>query len=125
MSDPLLTTLCSVCHAQPWRYKCPRDGALTCGLACTRKHKVWASCSGIRDVTAFLPKSVLKTRWGIDHDYNFLTSVERGRQRAERDISERGLVRLDKIHDNPARFRKDWDGDVLRFVPVPAAAVEA
>jgi hypothetical protein len=34
-----------------------------------------ATCSGIRDPTAYVKKSALYTPAGVDHDFNFLASV--------------------------------------------------
>ncbi|OAA57520.1 aex-3-like, denn domain containing protein [Niveomyces insectorum RCEF 264] len=92
--DPLLTTLCSICRAVPPRYKCPRCGARYCSVACNRRHRARAGCSGIRDVTAFVPRARLCTSAGIDHDYNFLHGIELARVRAEKQIvEERRLLR--------------------------------
>ncbi|KAI1820919.1 hypothetical protein F4861DRAFT_31694 [Xylaria intraflava] len=88
MADPLLTSLCTICHIQPPRYKCPRCSARTCSLPCVKKHKVWSSCNGERDATAYIPLDKLKTDAGIDHDYNFLTKIERSIERAERVLRE-------------------------------------
>ncbi|KAI0415111.1 hypothetical protein F5X98DRAFT_365360 [Xylaria grammica] len=88
MADPLLTSLCSICRIQPPKYKCPRCAARTCSLSCVKKHKTWSSCNGERDPTVFVPLDKLKTDAGIDHDYNFLTSIERSVERAERILRE-------------------------------------
>ncbi|KAI3319078.1 hypothetical protein HD806DRAFT_509964 [Xylariaceae sp. AK1471] len=88
MADPLLTSLCTICHIQAPRYKCPRCGARTCSLSCVKKHKTWSSCNGERDATAFVQLDKLKTDAGIDHDYNFLTKIERSVERAERILRE-------------------------------------
>lgn len=53
-------------------------------MSCVKKHKTWSSCNGERDPTAYVPLDKLKTDAGIDHDYNFLTSIERSVERAER-----------------------------------------
>ncbi|KAI0970875.1 hypothetical protein F4678DRAFT_106374 [Xylaria arbuscula] len=88
MADPLLTSLCTICHIQQPRYKCPRCSARTCSLTCVKKHKTWSSCNGERDPTVFVSLNKLKTDAGIDHDYNFLTSIERSVERAERILRE-------------------------------------
>ncbi|TPX11875.1 uncharacterized protein E0L32_007373 [Thyridium curvatum] len=126
-----LAALCTVCRAEPPRYKCPRCGARTCSLACVRRHKSWAQCSGIRDVTAYVPRERLRTPAGIDHDYNFLSGIERARRRVEREVvEERGLLRERDLQFSSSssargdagrrpdrRFREEWHGDELRFVP--------
>ncbi|KAI1741015.1 hypothetical protein F4680DRAFT_77947 [Xylaria scruposa] len=88
MADPLLTSLCTICRIQEPRYKCPRCGARTCSLPCVKKHKTWSSCNGERDPTVFVSLDKLKTDAGIDHDYNFLTKIERSVERAERVLRE-------------------------------------
>ncbi|KAI1766460.1 hypothetical protein GGR53DRAFT_464337 [Hypoxylon sp. FL1150] len=88
MADPLLTSLCTICHIQSPKYKCPRCGTRTCSLACVTKHKKWSSCNGERDPTVYVPREKLKTDAGIDHDYNFLTKIERSVERAEKILRE-------------------------------------
>lgn len=39
-----------------------------------------------------MPRADLATPKGIDHDYNYLTSIERDLDRAEKDARSRGLV---------------------------------
>ncbi|KAF7861921.1 hypothetical protein EAF04_007802 [Stromatinia cepivora] len=94
MADPLLSSLCRICHINPTKYTCPRCSQQTCSLPCSKRHKVWSSCSGIRDPTVYKPKSQLATPSGIDHDYNFLHSIEHRIERSEKEIvEERGLVK--------------------------------
>ncbi|KAI3398509.1 hypothetical protein diail_9033 [Diaporthe ilicicola] len=121
MADPLLNTLCSICHISTPKYTCPGCNSHTCSLACNKKHKSWANCSGKRDPTAYMPASRLKTAAGVDHDYNFLSAIERERERNQRDIvderklfTERELGQL----DDPYSFRKQWFGENVRFEPV-------
>lgn len=52
------------------------------------KHKKWSSCNGERDPTIYIPREKLKTDAGIDHDYNFLTKIERSVERAEKILRE-------------------------------------
>ena len=66
----------------------------TCSLACSKRHKARAQCSGVRDPAAYVKKSELATPAAIDRDYNFLTAVERHLDRAEQDILERGMPPL-------------------------------
>lgn len=98
MADPLLTSLCAICHTSVPQYKCPRCNIRTCSLACVKKHKSWSQCSGERDQTAYVPKSRLTTAAGVDHDYNFLHSIERASERAERVLVEdKGIVQKDEL----------------------------
>ncbi|KAK1772316.1 hypothetical protein QBC33DRAFT_520829 [Phialemonium atrogriseum] len=124
MSDPLLTALCSICHVEAPKYKCPRCGARTCSLACVRKHKAWASCSGERDPAAFVPRAQLCSDAGVDHDYNFISSIERARDRFEKEVTSggRGLLTEKDIRGpegggDDKRFEKVWYGDQLHHVP--------
>lgn len=112
--DPLLTSLCAICHVQPPKYKCPSCALRTCSLPCVRKHKAWSSCSGARDPTAYMPPSKLRTPAGIDHDYNFLSSIERAVQRSEREVvEERRLVAESELRPPEVRsvqWRRLKDG---------------
>lgn len=92
-------------HTNATKYRCPRCSTRTCSLPCTKRHKKWAQCSGIRDPTAYLPRADLATPRGIDHDYNFLTSIERKIDGAERDSTERGVV-LEHDHERGGGWRK-------------------
>ncbi|KAI1750162.1 hypothetical protein F4782DRAFT_510163 [Xylaria castorea] len=110
MADPLLTSLCTICRIQEPKYKCPRCGARTCSLSCVKKHKTWSSCNGERDPTVFITLDKLKTDAGIDHDYNFLTKIERSVERAERVLREdRDIIPQEGSQPPPhkkARFNK-------------------
>lgn len=98
MADPLLTSLCAICHISVPQYKCPRCNIRTCSLACVKKHKSWSQCSGERDQAAYVPKSRLATAAGVDHDYNFLHSIEMASERAERVLVEdKGIVQKDEL----------------------------
>lgn len=63
----------------------------TCSLPCYKRHQKWAQCSGIRDPTVYVKKSKLYTAAGVDHDYNFITSIERGLEHAERKLEDREI----------------------------------
>ncbi|KAF2832978.1 hypothetical protein CC86DRAFT_338026 [Ophiobolus disseminans] len=83
-----LSDLCSICNINKSKYRCPGCSARTCSLPCYKRHQQWAQCSGQRDPTKFIKKSELVTSAGIDHDFNFLTSIERNIQKAEKAITE-------------------------------------
>lgn len=98
MADPLLTSLCAICHISKPRYTCPRCSIKTCSLACTRKHKTWNSCSGVRDATTYVQSKQLRTPTGIDHDYNYLFRMESRIRSSEHDLIEgRGLLKKDEL----------------------------
>ncbi|KAJ6184219.1 hypothetical protein N7519_005520 [Penicillium mononematosum] len=90
-SDPLLSDLCSICHTNPPKYRCPRCSTRTCSLPCTRRHKLWSQCSGVRDPAAYLKRSELTTESAFDRDFNFITGIERTLERAEREVDNRGI----------------------------------
>lgn len=113
--DPLLTELCSIwyfpplllpitptqrypiltttrnSHINPPKYRCPRCSTRTCSLPCTRRHKLWSQCSGVRDPAAYLKRSELATPSAFDRDFNFISGIERSLERAERDAENRGI----------------------------------
>ncbi|KAF4975750.1 hypothetical protein FZEAL_7500 [Fusarium zealandicum] len=98
MADPLLTSLCGICHISTPKYKCPRCNIRTCSLACIKKHKAWSECTGERDATAYVPPSKLRTPAGVDHDYNFLHGIERSVERTEKLlVEERALVQEEEL----------------------------
>ncbi|CAK7215728.1 Box C/D snoRNA accumulation [Sporothrix curviconia] len=97
-ADPLLTTLCSVCRTNPPRYKCPRCNLPYCSVPCNRRHRARAGCSGIRDVTVFVPRSRLCTAAGIDRDYNFLQGIDVARASAVKHVvDERRVLRANDV----------------------------
>lgn len=78
-------------HVNPPKYRCPRCSTRTCSLPCTRRHKLWSQCSGVRDPAAYLKRSELATEVAFDRDFNFITGIERTLERAERDVENRGI----------------------------------
>ncbi|PKY00065.1 hypothetical protein P168DRAFT_276491 [Aspergillus campestris IBT 28561] len=90
--DSLLTDLCTICHIHPPKYRCPRCSTRTCSLPCSKRHKLWSQCSGVRDPAAYLRRADLATPSAFDRDFNFLTGIERGLERAERDVDRRDLA---------------------------------
>ncbi|GES63818.1 HIT finger domain protein [Aspergillus terreus] len=81
----------STSHINAPKYRCPRCSTRTCSLPCSRRHKLWSQCSGIRDPAAYLRRSELATESAFDRDFNFITGIERGLERAERDVENRGI----------------------------------
>ncbi|KAF1911855.1 hypothetical protein BDU57DRAFT_523909 [Ampelomyces quisqualis] len=88
--EGLLSDLCSICNTTASKYCCPGCSARTCSLPCYKRHQQWAQCSGRRDPTKFVKKSQLVTPAGIDHDFNFLTGIERDIEKAEKGLQEGG-----------------------------------
>ncbi|KAL4942438.1 hypothetical protein BDV06DRAFT_192244 [Aspergillus oleicola] len=38
-----MASLCEVCAAEPFKYKCPACGLMSCSLVCTRTHKIYCA----------------------------------------------------------------------------------
>ncbi|KAK2594573.1 hypothetical protein QQS21_007703 [Conoideocrella luteorostrata] len=114
MADPLLTSLCSICHVSVPKYKCPRCNIQTCSLPCIKKHKAWSECSGHRDPTAYVARSRLRTAAGVDHDYNFLHGIELSVERSEKLlVEEKGLVQQQELRPltmQQVRWKTGRDG---------------
>ncbi|KAL4918269.1 hypothetical protein BDW62DRAFT_181623 [Aspergillus aurantiobrunneus] len=39
----MMTSLCEVCASEPFKYRCPTCGLMSCSLACTRTHKIYCA----------------------------------------------------------------------------------
>lgn len=66
-----------------------------------------------------MPVSKLKTPAGVDHDYNFLSGIERERDRNQREVvEEKHLFTQREVReiDNEKKWRKMWFGEEVRFV---------
>ncbi|KAL5596517.1 hypothetical protein BROUX41_006742 [Berkeleyomyces rouxiae] len=119
MADPLLTSLCGICHVSSPKYKCPGCPTQTCSVACVDKHKKWSECSGRRDPTAYVPPSKLRTAAGIDHDYNFLYAIDRATEAAEKELEEKGLISRTELRPAMAEHvqdRRGRDGRTHKFI---------
>ncbi|XP_075038127.1 box C/D snoRNA protein 1 [Mixophyes fleayi] len=75
---------CETCGGEEARYKCPRCMKYSCSLPCVKKHKVDASCNGIRDKVAFVPLSKFSDI-NLLSDYRFLEDAGRVVDRTSRD----------------------------------------
>ncbi|OJD22701.1 hypothetical protein ACJ73_05948 [Blastomyces percursus] len=87
-----LSDLCTICRINEPKYKCPRCSIPTCSLACSKRHKLWSQCSGVRDPAAYLKRKELATPVAFDKDFNFLSGIERYVERAERNAENRGIA---------------------------------
>ncbi|KAL4763380.1 zinc finger HIT domain-containing protein [Aspergillus foveolatus] len=38
-----MTSLCEVCASEPFKYRCPTCGLMSCSLGCTRTHKIYCA----------------------------------------------------------------------------------
>ncbi|KAF2189472.1 hypothetical protein K469DRAFT_658334 [Zopfia rhizophila CBS 207.26] len=102
-NETLLSDLCSICNNNKSKYRCPGCAARTCSLPCYKRHQQWVQCTGKRDPTKYVKKSQLATPAGVDHDFNFITSIERGLDRAERDVNARGLAATNEVRTRPRK----------------------
>ncbi|KAL8691200.1 MAG: hypothetical protein Q9218_003527 [Villophora microphyllina] len=116
--DLLLTELCMICHINPYKYCCPRCSKRTCSLPCLKRHKQWASCNGIRNRAAYIKSKDLATSKAIDHDYNYLTSIERQLDNAERHAKSCGIL---LYHDHRDGKRRRKNNPAKGEVPLQAA----
>lgn len=91
---------------RPHRYRCPRCFTLTCSLPCIKRHKQWAQCNGVRDPTAYIKQKDLATPKSIDHDYNYLTSIEREIDQAEKNATSRGFILGNEVRPKGQQFEK-------------------
>lgn len=80
-------------HTNAPKYTCPGCTARTCSLPCVKKHKQRASCSGKRDPTKYVKSSQLLTAAGIDHDYNFISGIERDIAKKDQSSFDRKSIR--------------------------------
>jgi len=78
----------------PPKYHCPRCSTRTCSLPCYKRHQRQAQCSGKRDPAAYLARAQLATPAALDHDFNFLSGLERAFDAADRDADRRGISLL-------------------------------
>ena len=69
----------------------------------------------------YLKHSDLATPKGIDHDYNYLTSIERQLDNAEREANGRGFLLHDRDNEKSEWRQKGLDGPRKGEVPMKAA----
>lgn len=72
----MASQLCNSCE-NPFKYKCPACGVLSCSLICVKSHKQKHNCSGQIDPTTFLRREQLLTPTALNRDYNFLQRIGR------------------------------------------------
>ncbi|MCJ1354897.1 MAG: hypothetical protein MMC33_004887 [Icmadophila ericetorum] len=87
-------------HTETPKYRCPRCLTRTCSLQCTKRHKKWAQCSGLRDPGAYKKRSEVATPAGIDQDYNFISGIEKRIESAGRDTEDRGVILKRHVNEN-------------------------
>ncbi len=105
-TGPSQLTISLNSHVKPHNYRCPRCSTLTCSLPCIKRHKQWAECNGVRDPSVYVKQKDLATPKGIDHDYNYLTSIERELDHAERNATSRGVILVDDVPSREHRYEK-------------------
>lgn len=72
-----------------------------------KRHKEWHQCSGKRDPTAKVPKAQLFTPAGIDHDFNFITSIERSRADLETKVPQSKQIEGNSLRSGIASKNKN------------------
>lgn len=87
----VVLTQSSRSYANPPKYRCPGCSARTCSLPCYKRHQQLAQCSGKRDPTKYVTKTKLVTPSGVDHDYNFISGIERAVERSSDDVEARKI----------------------------------
>ncbi|KAG0130272.1 hypothetical protein HOY82DRAFT_520550 [Tuber indicum] len=101
IQEESLTALCPLCHSRPPKYRCPACATRTCSVACVKKHKLYAQCSGQIDAAAFVKRSaLLSSPATLNRDFGFLTGVERALGTAhgeENDDAGGERVRLEEL----------------------------
>ncbi|EEP75485.1 predicted protein [Uncinocarpus reesii 1704] len=107
MAEGSLSELCTICHINLPKYTCPRCSTRTCSLPCSKRHKLWSQCSGVRDPAAYLKRKELATPAAFDKDFNFITGIERRLERADRDAEHRGIV----LDDDGRKRKKRRSGE--------------
>ncbi|KMU87162.1 hypothetical protein CIHG_05103 [Coccidioides immitis H538.4] len=103
MAGASLSELCTICHTNLPKYTCPRCSTRTCSLPCSKRHKLWSQCSGVRDPAAYLKRKELATPAAFDKDFNFITGIERCLERADRDAENRGIMLEDEERSKKKR----------------------
>ncbi|PGH18434.1 hypothetical protein AJ79_00503 [Helicocarpus griseus UAMH5409] len=101
-----LSELCTICRINEPKYKCPRCATPTCSLPCSKRHKLWSQCSGVRDPAAYLKRKELATPVAFDKDFNFISGIERHVERAEREAENRGIELAKEDFDDGDGQRK-------------------
>ncbi|VDN97149.1 unnamed protein product [Rodentolepis nana] len=87
---------CTVCATNEAKYTCPRCAIRTCSLSCCKSHKLTYSCSGKRDVAAYVDKEDYNY-FSFLSDYRFLEAIDRLNDRLARDISENRRIAKSRL----------------------------
>ena len=75
----------------------------------------------MRDPAVYMKRNDLATPSGIDHDYNYLTSIERQLDNAERNALERGYLLESQNNEIPTWKQKGLNGPKKGEMPMKAA----
>ncbi|XP_028402138.1 box C/D snoRNA protein 1-like [Dendronephthya gigantea] len=115
MSKTERLPFCNSCGSSDSKYRCPRCDAVSCSLACVKKHKVLNSCSGQRDKTKYINKSEYNEQ-NLLSDYRLLEETNRVVDNAQRDHKRKKQF----FSSNVKRLRVEAakKGVNLRLMPV-------
>ena len=108
-------------HKNVPKYRCPACSTRTCSLDCVQRHKS-RGCSGKRDPTAYVKKNQLVTPSGVDHDFNFISGIERSRDRAGEHLQGRSIQDADsrssRLNQPSFRNRLALAGVTIEYAPL-------
>lgn len=113
-----LAIRCHICTVRQGIYKCPKCYRRSCSVKCIQLHKKRSRCDGQRDPTQPQPLSWLRTPAGIDHDYNFLSKIERTLDQNNKYLLEQGLLTEHELKGyDVVREDRDFKGNIERSFP--------
>lgn len=99
--------LCSICHINQYKYKCPACSTMTCSVECIRRHKKQTDCTGIVDQTRFISKKNLSSDIvHINRDYNFLLNLDRTLKVGKEDVKQNAKNIFKRVNHGPQRGSK-------------------
>lgn len=70
---------CEVCGFHNAKYTCPKCEVKTCGLRCSKIHKLELECDGVRDRTKFIALNKF-SNMDLASDYRLLEEITRNIQ---------------------------------------------
>ena len=82
------TKICDVCLLDDVRYTCPSCSIKTCGISCSKAHKISLNCSGLVNHTKFINKKEFSNESVISDSF-FLNEVSRIKSNLSRTNQEK------------------------------------
>ncbi|EGW32950.1 uncharacterized protein SPAPADRAFT_60289 [Spathaspora passalidarum NRRL Y-27907] len=122
--------LCSICHVNQPKYTCPACNTRTCSLACVKRHKTQAQCTGVHDPTQYIPRTEF-AQSDLNRDYNFLNKVDRSIQLGKGDVlsSAKNVFKRSTGAATQRQFKRFKGGDkreelVGKMFPDPKTSIK-